>query len=390
MWKGSDWMRVGELIGDRPEGVRETDTDGNLPLHLAAATGAPVQAIRALISADPSVLSMRDADGCLPLHIAASSFPSGGSTTEAFEAILQGLPECARKKDSLFGRLPLHSAVEHLAPLVVVQMLLDVYPEGASERDLDGNLPIHLAIESHASEAVWKALGQANPQAVFAKGSNGRLPDREPPIAAVHQEEQVSSGASTPGGQENRPEYLVPTCLTLFPISLISAEYTSPLLPSAGLAAFSRQPPPQCRPRAAVSDRKAPRAGRIARDKTAAPCAPVNNAGGVAAGCRRLDCRCTLFSRVIPLGGPRSRGAATAHERHVHQPLRHKHLIQDAWARGVRHRLPRAVEGNDPFCGRLLLFCVAAVSCELIVPARWALIPPPRPMTGRCLFAAYV
>ena len=189
-WRGSDWLQVGELLGDRPEGAAEQDSSGSVPLHLAVGSGAPAQAIRALVKAYPEGLSRRDADGCLPLHIAASSFSSAGEaggTEAAFAAVLQALPSCAREKDSLFGRLPLHAAVEHLAPLAVIQALLDAYPEGACQKDLDGNLPIHLAAEARASDEVWRVLGQANPQAAFAKGGKGQLPAVSPTAASADQ-----------------------------------------------------------------------------------------------------------------------------------------------------------------------------------------------------------
>eukprot|EP00984_Skeletonema_dohrnii_P030557 scaffold22129_cov72-Skeletonema_dohrnii-CCMP3373.AAC.1 len=54
--------------------VRTQDENGRLPLHRALEEVAPLGTIKLFVQADPSTLQIPDSDGSLPLHIAASKY----------------------------------------------------------------------------------------------------------------------------------------------------------------------------------------------------------------------------------------------------------------------------------------------------------------------------
>jgi hypothetical protein len=84
--------------------------------------------------------------GQLPLHWAAES----QAPLEVVDALLKVYPEGAREKSGWNGQLPLHLAARYKAPLEVVDALLKAYPEGAREKGEDGQLPLHLAAGNKA------------------------------------------------------------------------------------------------------------------------------------------------------------------------------------------------------------------------------------------------
>jgi hypothetical protein len=72
--------------------------------------------------------------------------------------------------------LPLHQACELRAPEHVLQLVLQSYPEAASERDTANNLPIHLACRELTSGKTVDELIGAFRKGVELKDSEGRLP----------------------------------------------------------------------------------------------------------------------------------------------------------------------------------------------------------------------
>jgi hypothetical protein len=72
-------------------------------------------------------------------------------------------------------QLPLHAAIFHLAPLLVVQALVDLYPEAVRVHDSQGNLPLHLAFMTNAKD-VFSFLLRLFPEGLMAANQEGRLP----------------------------------------------------------------------------------------------------------------------------------------------------------------------------------------------------------------------
>lgn len=79
-------------------------------------------------------------------------------------------------KESVYDRIPLHTACMNNASDDVIKLLLVYYPEGAKVADNDGRLPLHYALSNSATVEVVKTLLKAHPLAVQEADTNGWLP----------------------------------------------------------------------------------------------------------------------------------------------------------------------------------------------------------------------
>ena len=75
-----------------------------------------------------------------------------------------------------WSQLPLHAAISYLAPFVVIQKLVQLYPKGIHCTDNEGMLPIHLAFGFGAPESVLALLLEPFPGSVNERGLGGRFP----------------------------------------------------------------------------------------------------------------------------------------------------------------------------------------------------------------------
>lgn len=80
----------------------------------------------------------------------------------------------------MYGRLPLHYAVDRLKPnLLVVKLLLSIYPNGVYVRDTNHRLPLMIAIDhggpNETTQVVELLLG-IYPDSIKERGPGGRYP----------------------------------------------------------------------------------------------------------------------------------------------------------------------------------------------------------------------
>lgn len=69
-------------------------------------------------------------------------------------------------------QLPIHAAISHEAPAVVIQKLLDLHPDAAKCRDSENMLPIHLAFGFGSNDNVIIALLDTWPESITELGGN--------------------------------------------------------------------------------------------------------------------------------------------------------------------------------------------------------------------------
>jgi len=112
----------------------------------------------------PEAAQVKDAWGRLPLHIACSIL----SSLEVVMVLIEAYPKGVEEGD-MNKLLPLHlSCCNGGGQLEVVKALIDAYPKGAEERDIVNHLPLHVAC-SYAmppSVEVLSILLQANPKSI--------------------------------------------------------------------------------------------------------------------------------------------------------------------------------------------------------------------------------
>ena len=81
-----------------------------------------------------------------------------------------------RAGNAEWSQLPLHAAISYLAPYVVVQKLVEMYPKAIHCTDNEGMLPIHLAFGFGAPDNILALLLEPFPASVNEKGLGGRFP----------------------------------------------------------------------------------------------------------------------------------------------------------------------------------------------------------------------
>lgn len=111
------------------------------------------------------------------------------------QLLLDQYPEGAKTKDAL-GRLPLHYACSHGAPVEVVSALLDSFPGGAAIGDKNGWLALHVACRVGESPQVINELLKAYPDSIGERTNKGSTPlmcAHKHEGAAVGKEDKVAS-----------------------------------------------------------------------------------------------------------------------------------------------------------------------------------------------------
>lgn len=81
-----------------------------------------------------------------------------------------------RRGEAEWSQLPLHAAISYLAPFVVIQKLVEMYPKAVQCTDNEGMLPIHLAFGFGAPDSVLALLLEPFPASVNEKGLGDRRP----------------------------------------------------------------------------------------------------------------------------------------------------------------------------------------------------------------------
>jgi ankyrin repeat protein len=206
-----------DLVGPRPQALREVDVQGNTPLHVAVRGRVSLEVLRYLIQTGIQELGFHAvrvfAVNFLPLHVALTNC----APMEEVEALVEPLPEfleIARKGTGLslrialsnirhygreegrelvrylarmhlpalleayaLGELPLHYALRSDVPVWVVQELVELCPEALQRVDGAGNSPLDTALRFGAASDVVRCIVAARPEeALLEINTRGELP----------------------------------------------------------------------------------------------------------------------------------------------------------------------------------------------------------------------
>mmetsp|Transcript_33291 Transcript_33291/g.67185 ORF Transcript_33291/g.67185 Transcript_33291/m.67185 type:complete len:470 (-) Transcript_33291:258-1667(-) len=165
---GSDSAILLRLVNAYHRGVREVDSKGRTPLHVACMNGGSdnIGMVSVLIDLYPGALSAKEKQhSFLPLHMACSVPYASDSL---IKLLLEKNPNAIKKPDSC-SSLPLHLAVRSKAPSSVIKRLLASYPAAAMQLDVDGRLALHWACKMCFSNATIKMLIAAYPGSIFVR-----------------------------------------------------------------------------------------------------------------------------------------------------------------------------------------------------------------------------
>lgn len=83
--------------------------------------------------------------------------------------------EAISAPDSILQELPIHIACQHDAPVDVLKILVNAYPEGLLKKDRDGNLPLHYACSFESPDAARYLIDQC-PESVSLRNKKNQTP----------------------------------------------------------------------------------------------------------------------------------------------------------------------------------------------------------------------
>jgi len=89
------------------------------------------------------------------------------------QQLLRKNPDSIQKKETGYGRLPLHVAIRAKAPDDIILYLLNEFPKGASVQDAMGRVAMHYACSNKSSQLIIHSLIQACPSSLYANDSAG-------------------------------------------------------------------------------------------------------------------------------------------------------------------------------------------------------------------------
>lgn len=183
-----------DLVDD---GSMDSKTLEWLPLHLLSSHPCHLSIWQLAVAMFPEQVSVVDpCTGRLPLHCCVS--PSSSTVSSIYEScqsnysasagitkvdnkmmvqkLLEIYPEAAQRKD-LWGKTPLSIAVKDKGWEDCVADIYHAFPEAALTRDNDGKLPLHIAVNADSSLACTvNALLKNYPDGAKITDNEGKLP----------------------------------------------------------------------------------------------------------------------------------------------------------------------------------------------------------------------
>lgn len=169
------------LIAHEPEIAKHGYHHGNLLLHTAIMSEAPVEMIQLLLDTYPDGIYERCRNGFLPFHLACEyNMPE-----EVFDLLLSRYPNAIRMSvERWHGDLSLHMALGF--GIDVIHPLINAYPEAVSIITRDGETALHIACSMMYPFDILERLFQLYPEALSIQDANGNLPlhiacQRRPP-----------------------------------------------------------------------------------------------------------------------------------------------------------------------------------------------------------------
>ena len=167
----SEWVVIEWLVKRYPFAASSVDGEQELPLHIAARTGALPATINLLLKQCPAACREEDKYGDWPLHSAVRTCAS----FEMFQLLLEAEPAASRVLCSRTGQLPLQIGIACGAPIEVLTILVTEFPGSVRQRDKAGDLPLRLAMQFGPLELVERLL-LAYPESVQATDRDGVPP----------------------------------------------------------------------------------------------------------------------------------------------------------------------------------------------------------------------
>lgn len=158
-----------------PKAAAKKDKDGYTPLNLACCVLEPqLKVIEDLTEVKMEAGTMKANDGTWPLWNAMKF----GVDTPVVKDLIVSNPEAAELIYEHDGSTVLHRALEKEMATSVLKDLMTAFPKGLETKDNEGRLPLHYAIESRADLIVIEMLVNRWPDSVEVPCPLGDIPHK--------------------------------------------------------------------------------------------------------------------------------------------------------------------------------------------------------------------
>lgn len=169
-----DIKLVRKLLKQCPEATSERASDGDLPIHRAAASSSPhaLEIVKLLLELAPNHLTAEGMDGEHPLHVACACAPS----SMLVHHLITLRPETVNVVNKR-GDLPVHRACMNRGPErdTILKALIDTVPETVKVQGAQGHLPLHRACLCSGLGSVKYLIGRY-PDGLREVDSKGQVP----------------------------------------------------------------------------------------------------------------------------------------------------------------------------------------------------------------------
>jgi len=142
--------------------MRQQDSNGTLPFHVACRGGAPVEILRLVLEEYPDAQNVADNRGYFPIHYACQAV---APSLDVIRFLSEQHPASVFAQTSS-GALALHLLCGAKPADNVVRFLLQLYEGSISVTTNDGDLPLMVACKTRASESVVQLLLRGYPDAL--------------------------------------------------------------------------------------------------------------------------------------------------------------------------------------------------------------------------------
>lgn len=210
---GAPYFLISDLAHAYPEAVRKKTTQGQLPLHIACEAHGDERVVKMLLEFWPESLFVKDDAGNTALEVASGTEYSPEKTCilallqkkldhkdkivyaptklyaniesrnwdvavrrclEAPDEVSTWVGLCQKMKDAKL--LPIHLACSLKAPLILIAVIIQTFPESIKRTNNSGKLPIHLACEMRADHRIISLLLHTWPDSYHELDEKGNTP----------------------------------------------------------------------------------------------------------------------------------------------------------------------------------------------------------------------
>ena len=210
---GAPYFLISDLAHAYPDAVRKKTTLGQLPLHIACEAHGDERIVKLLLEFWPESLFVKDDAGKTALEIASGTEYSPERTCilallqkklehkdkivysptdlfsivesrnwdvavrrcfEAPDEVSTWVGSCQKIADAKL--LPIHVACSLNAPLILIAVLLQTFPDGVRRPNNSGKLPIHMACEKRADHRIVSLLLHTWPESYHELDDKGNTP----------------------------------------------------------------------------------------------------------------------------------------------------------------------------------------------------------------------